>query len=50
MLKKLCFDIKLMHCMSKTIICLDALKKFLCATLLIFALTKGIFVCKKIFE
>ncbi|MBR6620115.1 MAG: hypothetical protein IKK85_07210 [Clostridia bacterium] len=49
MLKKICFDFKLIHCMTKTIICLDAIKKFLCVTLIIFALLKGVFVCKKVF-
>ena len=45
MLKKLCCDLKIINCASKAIICLDAMKKFLCATLIFFVLIKGLMLC-----
>lgn len=46
MLKKLCCDLKIINCASRAIICLDAMKKFLCATLVFFVLIKLVIMCK----
>lgn len=46
MLKKLCFDLKILGCASKAIICLDAMKRFLCTTLIFFAFIKIILLIK----
>ena len=45
MLKKLCCDLKIINCASKAIICLDAMKKFLCTALVIFIIAKGLMLC-----
>ena len=45
MLKKLCCDLKIINCASKAIICLDAMKKFLCTALIIFVIIKGLMLC-----
>lgn len=45
MLKKLCCDLKIINCASKAIICLDAIKKFLCISLLVFVIIKGFMLC-----
>ena len=45
MLKKLCCDLKIINCASKAVICLDAIKKFLCISLLVFVIIKGFMLC-----